>query len=186
MKSFSDIAKKLGAIGEGRGNAQPMPKWAPWLFWLALLVAFFLIAFVMPLLYWYNAGGVETQYYQYYTAFGKDAAGLESMAARYDSMRMSGMTFTAKAKAAGAYALKAKQVLETWNYTRSFILQSKGMLDGLGVDTAGALSSIESHAFAVNANTGRMASELEAFAGGDPKKEGEISSALEDLKGVNS
>lgn len=164
---------------------QPLPKWAGPAFWLALCAAFFLMAFLMPTVYWYNASRVETQYYQYYTAFGKDVLGLGAMAARYDVVPMGNFTFAAKARSAYGYAQKAEQVLTTWNYTGFFIRQNEAALKGLGINAAGAADAIGANQSAVKDNARRMAGELEAFAAGDPQKQGEMAPALGELKRVS-
>ncbi|MCX6777562.1 MAG: hypothetical protein NT157_01625 [Candidatus Micrarchaeota archaeon] len=144
-----------------------------------------LIAFY-PAIYWKQEEATGTQYYQYFTMFNKDLNELNSLDRQYTAMPLENATFTAKANAAGEYALKAKQALVTWGYLNSFIMQNEGALQSWNVSTMDSQSKIKSAKSGVQDKARAMASELEGFAAADQGRMTSIAGTLETLRGLGN
>ncbi len=131
---------------------------------LVILAAFFFIAFAGPFTYWSAADSASTQYYQYLTAFGKDANWMHFASDYYDSMPLDNYTLNVKANAAADYALNAKQALTSWNYTLAFLRQNSGLLSSCNISAQPAEENITGEISVAGARAASMEVDLRAFA----------------------
>jgi hypothetical protein len=156
------------------------PAQAAWA--LALLAAFLFIALIWPFTYWEAAGSACTQHYQYLTAFGKDAAWMHFASDYYDSIPLDNYTYNAKANAAAAYALNAKQALTSWNYTLSFLRLNDGLLSSCNISAASAEANITGEISAAGAKAASMENSLSGFAAANASLAEGAKSMLRDVK----